>query len=132
MKPLNNQLIVTKNDYKVLLTYLNGGNGRSAFDRRNAEELRAELKKAKLVNEKDFPPDAVRINSMVRVKAQGKNDVMEFTLVTPDRANIKEKKISLMAPIGTALIGFRKGQQVRWQVPAGKRYFTILDVRNDQ
>jgi regulator of nucleoside diphosphate kinase len=57
---------------------------------------------------------------------------MEFMLVTPDKADIKAKRISIMAPIGTALIGFRKGQQVNWQVPAGKRTFTILEVINEQ
>jgi regulator of nucleoside diphosphate kinase len=36
-----------------------------------------------------------------------------------------------MAPIGMALIGFRKGQKVKWQVPAGKKTFTIVDVIND-
>jgi regulator of nucleoside diphosphate kinase len=37
-----------------------------------------------------------------------------------------------MSPVGTALIGFRKGQQVKWQVPFGKRTFTILEVINDE
>ena len=53
-------------------------------------------------------------------------------LVTPDKADIKDKKISVMAPIGTALIGFRKGQQVKWRVPAGQRTFTIVEVINNQ
>ena len=56
---------------------------------------------------------------------------MELMIVTPDRANIKEKKISIMAPIGTALIGFRQGQKVKWKVPAGYKMFTILEVSND-
>ena len=56
---------------------------------------------------------------------------MELMLVTPDKADIKEKRISVMAPIGTALIGFRKGQKVKWQVPAGKKTFTILEVINE-
>ena len=56
---------------------------------------------------------------------------MELTIVTPDRANIKEKKISIMAPIGTALIGFRQGQKVKWKVPSGNKMFTILEVSND-
>jgi regulator of nucleoside diphosphate kinase len=53
-------------------------------------------------------------------------------LVAPDKADIKEKRISVMSPIGTALIGFRKGQKVKWQVPAGKKTFTILEVINEQ
>ena len=83
------------------------------------------------MNKDNFPDDVVRINSTVRVKAEGVNKIMEFMLVTPDKADIKEKKVSVMAPVGIALIGFRKGQQVNWQVPAGKKTFTILDVVND-
>jgi regulator of nucleoside diphosphate kinase len=51
--------------------------------------------------------------------------------VTPDKANIKEQKISIFAPIGTALIGFRRGQKINWQVPAGKKTFTIVEVSNE-
>lgn len=132
MKKLNKNLVLLTEDYKVLISYLNGGKSKTAFDRRNAEDLQSELKKATLVTKDNFPLDVVRINSTVRIKADDKEEVMEFTLVTPDKANIKERKISVMAPIGTALIGFRKGQQVRWQVPAGNKTFTILDVINEQ
>ncbi len=131
MHKINNQLVLRKDDYTLLISYLNGGYGKTAFDGRNAEELHAELKKAKLVNKDDFPVDVVRLNSTVRIKTEGKDEIMELMLVTPDKADIKERKISIMAPIGTALIGFRKGQKVKWQVPAGKKTFTIMDVIND-
>jgi regulator of nucleoside diphosphate kinase len=132
MQKINNQLVLTKDDYKLLISYLNGWHGKTAFDRRNAEDLQTELKKAKLVNKDDFPEDIVRLNSKVRIKAEDKDEIMELMLVTPDRADIKEKRISIMAPIGTALIGFRQGQKIKWQVPAGKRTFTILEVINEQ
>ena len=121
-----------QDDYSLLLSYLNGGYGRTIFDRKNAEGLQAELKKAKLVSKDEFPLDVVRLNSVVRIKAEDTDNIMELMLVTPDKANIKRNRISVMAPIGTALIGFRKGQKVKWQVPAGKRTFTILEVRNDE
>lgn len=132
MQKINNQLVLTKDDYSLLLSYLNGKFGKFAFDRRNAESLRTELKKAKLVSRDDFPLDVVRLNSTVRIKAEDKEEIIELMLVTPDKANIKESRISVMAPIGTALIGFRKGQKVQWRVPVGKRTFTILEVSNEQ
>ena len=131
MKKTNKDLVILTDDYKLLISYLNRGLDKTAFDRQNAEGLRAELKKAKLVNKDDFPHDVVRINSTVRVKAEDKNELMEFMLVTPDKANIKEKRISIMAPVGTALLGFRQGQQVKWQVPSGEKTFTILEVINE-
>jgi regulator of nucleoside diphosphate kinase len=131
MVQLNTELVLRTDDYKILLSYLNGGQTKSAFDPRNAEALHAELKKARLVDKENFPDDVVRINSTVRIKAEEKNEVMQFMLVTPDKANIKEKRISIMAPIGTALIGFRQGQQVKWKVPSGVKTFTILEVINE-
>jgi len=132
MQNSNSQLVLRNDDYSLLLSYIKGGFQKSPFDRRNAEGLEAELKKAKLVNKNEFPPDVVRLDSIVRIKADDKDEIMELVLVTPGKANIKENKISVMAPVGTALIGFRKGQKVKWQVPAGKRTFTILDVINKQ
>ena len=130
MKKINNQLVVMKDDYNLLKTYLNNRSGKTTFDRQNAEDLLAELKKAKLVSKNEFPADVVRLNSTVRIKPEDKDYVMELMIVTPDKADIKERKISIMSPIGTALIGFRQGRNVKWQVPSGKKTFTILEVNN--
>lgn len=131
MKRIRKELVMLADDHKLLISYLNGRKGKTAFDRQNAEDLRAELKKAKLVKRDELPLDVVRINSTVKIKAEEKEEIMEFMLVTPDKADIKDKKISIMAPIGTALIGFRKGQQVKWRVPAGQKTFTIVEVINE-
>ncbi len=130
MENIVSRLVLTKDDHKLLTSYLRGMGGKTAFDRKNAEDLRTELKKAKIVSKDDFPDDVVRLNSRVTIKSEDKNETMELMLVTPDKANIKEKKISVLAPVGTALIGFSQGQKIRWQVPAGKRTFTILEVTN--
>jgi regulator of nucleoside diphosphate kinase len=131
MKKTKRTLILTQDDYQIMTHILNGGWGKTSFDMKLAEDLRAELKKARVVDEKDVPGDVVRINSKVRIKADDRNEEMELMVVTPDRANLKEKRVSLLAPIGTALIGFRKGQQVKWKVPSGNKTFTILDVINE-
>src|SRR5688572_22404648 len=93
MQAMNNRLLITKDDHKLLLSYLKGGKDKKNFDRRNAEDLQDELNRAKLVKKEDFPHDVVRINSIVWVQMEGKNDVMELKLVPPDKADIKEKKI---------------------------------------
>ena len=131
MSTIKNQLVLLKDDYKVLRSYLNGSQVRSAFDRRNAEALDSELKKAKLVSKDVFPLDVVRINSKVKIKSEDDNKIIELMIVTPDKANIREKKVSIMAPVGTALLGFRQGQKVKWDVPGGKKTFTIMEVVNE-
>lgn len=130
MTTTNSALILTKDDYALILSYLKGWWQNKTADRGNAEALEKELKRAKVVDAIDMPADVVRLHSKVIIKTTDKEQTMELTLVTPELANIKERKISIMAPIGTALIGFRKGQKVKWNVPAGKKIFTILDVIN--
>ncbi|HEY9364792.1 MAG TPA: GreA/GreB family elongation factor [Chitinophagaceae bacterium] len=130
MQTVKNQLVLREDDYQIMIAHLRGSYARSSFDKRNAEELEAELKKAKLVSKENFPGDVVRLNSIVKIKDDEKDKIMELTLVTPEKANIRERKISVMAPIGTALIGFRKGQKVKWQVPSGEKTFVIMEVTN--
>jgi regulator of nucleoside diphosphate kinase len=130
MQKTNKKLLLTKNDNNTIMSYVRKGLSAITFNRKDAEELERELKNAKLVNREDLPADVVRLNSTVVIREEKENKLLELTLVTPEKANIKQRLISIMSPIGTALIGFRKGQQVKWKVPAGKKTFTILDVQN--
>jgi regulator of nucleoside diphosphate kinase len=130
MQRSRNSLVLTRDDYETIQSYLKIGPHKHSFDRKNAEELKVELKKARLVPADKFPEDTVRLNSKVKIKEDRDDRILEFIVVTPDKANIKEGKISVMAPIGTALIGFRQGQKVQWQVPSGKKTFTIMEVSN--
>jgi regulator of nucleoside diphosphate kinase len=130
MQKTNNRLVLAKQDYEVIMSYIRRGLPTITFNRQDAEELESELKKAKVVDKEDLPDDVVRLNSKVTIKEEKENKIMELTVVTPEKANIKQRLISIMSPIGTALIGFRKGQQVRWKVPSGKKTFTIMDVQN--
>jgi regulator of nucleoside diphosphate kinase len=130
MQKTRNRLLLTKDDYNIIMSYIRRGLPTITFNRQDAEELEIELKKAKVVDKEELPSDVVRLNSIVTIKEEKENKVMELTVVTPEKANIKQRLISIMSPIGTALIGFRKGQQVKWKVPAGKKTFTIMDVQN--
>lgn len=130
MKTISKQLIMHKDDFQTIMTYLKQGLARNTFSRRDVEELEAELKRAKLVNKEEFPEDTVRLNSTVTIKDEKDPMLMVLTVVTPEKADIKQRRISIMSPIGTALIGFRKGEKVSWKVPAGKKTFTILEVTN--
>ena len=124
-----NRLMLAKEDYDIIMYYVKRGLPTITFNRQDIEELESELKKAKIVDRDQLPQDVVRLNSVVTIKEENENKIMELTVVTPEKANIKQRLISIMSPIGTALIGFRKGQQVRWKVPAGKKTFTILNVQ---
>ena len=130
MQRTKNRLMLAKEDYAIIMSYVRNGLPTITFNRQDAEELETELKNAKVVTKDKLPEDVVRLNSTVTIKEEKENKVMQLMVVTPEKADIKQKKISIMSPIGTALIGFRKGQQVKWKVPAGKKTFTIMEVQN--
>jgi regulator of nucleoside diphosphate kinase len=128
MKKNKTNLIVRRDDLELLSDIIRMSHAQ--FDRQNLEDLRSELKKAQVVDKDSFPPDVIRLNSRVMIREGDRKDIIELILVTPDLADIKSRKISVLAPVGTALFGFRKGQQVEWQVPAGKKKFLITEVVN--
>lgn len=126
----DNQVILLKKDFNVLNEYVKNLHGMQVNEKENFMKLSQELGKARLVNDDELPSDTVRIDSKVVIRdIENKRD-MTITIVMPQNADIKQKRVSVLAPIGTALIGFRKGQKVSWQVPAGTKTFTIMDVDN--
>jgi regulator of nucleoside diphosphate kinase len=128
MKATKSKIIITHDDYSTLNSYVRG----LGSVKENAALLQEELKKATLVKSEELPVDVVRLNSRVIVKEATKDKLIELVLVVPEKADIKEKKISVFAPIGTALIGFREGEMVKWEVPAGSKTFTIMKVYNQK
>jgi regulator of nucleoside diphosphate kinase len=124
------QLIIRKEDFEIIKNCLNTGGGFNVQDSQNIMELEAELKRAKLVSKEQFPDNVIGLNTTATIKDMQTNRVLSVTIVTPDKADIKQHKISVLAPIGTALLGFRKGQQVKWQMPSGAKKLVILDVLN--
>ncbi|MGN6195253.1 MAG: GreA/GreB family elongation factor [Ginsengibacter sp.] len=123
-------VILLKNDFEMLNGYVKNLHGMQVNEKENVSKLYGELQKAQVVEEIDFPSDVVRLDSTVVIKdLQTKRD-MTITIVLPQKADIKQRKVSVLAPIGTALIGFRKGQKVSWEVPSGKKDFLIVEVKN--
>jgi regulator of nucleoside diphosphate kinase len=130
MQKTKKKLLLPREDYNIIMSYIKKGLSALNFNRKDVMQLEAELRRAKLVDENEIPADVVRLNSVVKVKDEKQDKVMELKLVTPDKADIKQRKISILSPVGTALLGFRKGEKVNWTVPAGRKVFTILEVAN--
>jgi regulator of nucleoside diphosphate kinase len=84
-----------------------------------------------VIDDASLPANIVRLGSTVVVKDLMTKRDLTVTIVLPQQADIKQKKVSVLAPIGTALIGFKKGQTVSWDVPSGKKDFKIMNVINE-
>jgi len=118
-----NPVIIPEEDYNLLKPYF------SKLNQPEAEmSLSAELSRAVVIKNEAFPPHAIRLNSRVWITEEQTGKVMELSIVLPQYANIKEKKISVLTPIAAALIGFRKGETVKWKVPGGLKVFKITEV----
>ncbi len=94
-------------------------------DRGDLEELEAELQEGKLVDSKSVPPNVVTMNSRVQLVDVDENKPMVFMLTFPRDADIATGKLSVLSPIGTAILGHAEGDLVEWRVPAGLRRIKI-------
>jgi regulator of nucleoside diphosphate kinase len=90
--------------------------------------LREELARAEIVAAKETPPDVITMNSRAEVLDLETGERMQWTLVFPRDANIEQGKISVLAPLGTAMIGQRIGDEIEWPVPYGRRRLKILAI----
>jgi regulator of nucleoside diphosphate kinase len=90
--------------------------------------LAGELRRARVVPRSQLPPDVVTMNSTVRLRDLETGEEETYTLVYPADADIEENKLSVLAPVGTALLGYRAGDVVEWPVPAGVRRFRVEEV----
>ena len=92
------------------------------------EALEREIDRALVVSSQAIPPDVVTMNSRVLVRDLDAGAEMELTLVYPLGANSRIGRVSVLAPIGMALLGYRAGDTVVWRVPSGMRRLRIERV----
>jgi regulator of nucleoside diphosphate kinase len=101
------------------------------FKRKDAEYLQSlerELDRAHVVDSKTIPKDVVTMNSRVRFVDLYTGEERVCTVVFPSDANIEQDKISVLAPIGTALLGYRAGDTIEWRVPSGNKQVRIEEI----
>jgi regulator of nucleoside diphosphate kinase len=99
-----------------------------AQEARYLDALAGELARAKVMSRARLPASVVAMNSAVRLRDPETGEEETYTLVFPEEADIDENKLSVLAPVGTALLGYRAGDVVEWPVPAGLRRFRIEAV----
>jgi regulator of nucleoside diphosphate kinase len=84
-------------------------------------KLEEELDRADVVEPRDVPLDVITMRSTVRLKDLSTGEEMVYSLVFPTEANLDEGKMSVLAPIGTAMLGYRRGDVIEWEVTSGVR-----------
>jgi len=92
--------------------------------------LEGELARAEVVSAWEVPADVVTMNSLVTFVDLTTNEEESYMIVYPRDADLLNDKISIFAPVATALLGYRVGDIVEWAVPAGNRSLKIMTVEN--
>jgi regulator of nucleoside diphosphate kinase len=113
---------LTQDDMDRLLQLIEAYPGRR-FDR-----LESELLRANVVSRERIPKDVVTMNSRVVFENETTGERREVTLVYPGQADIDAGKISILVPVGTALLGLRIGQSIDWEINGQKQRYRIVDV----
>lgn len=121
-------IYVTEFDLKRLSSLLNRAQSWSKKDKDYLTKLEQELEWAQVVSPQDIPGDVVTMNSQARIRDMDSNEEMTFTLVFPAEADYERGRLSVIAPVGTALLGYRAGETVEWEVPGGVRRLKIEQV----
>jgi regulator of nucleoside diphosphate kinase len=116
-------LYISERDYQSLLPLI------EKYDTPAAEALDNELGRAKIVSNTELPVDVVAMDSQVTFIDLDTAEESTVTLVYPANANIEKMKISILSPVGTALIGLRVGGKIDWPLPSGKiRHLQVVAV----
>ena len=124
-------IVVTESDRARLneLLALAGRSPRHGLG--DVHSLRRELDRAEIVGEDEIAEDVIKLNSQAVLVDLDTGERMEFTLVLPADANIDEGRISVFAPMGTAMLGYRVGDKFEWPVSYGLRRMEVAAVRHD-
>ena len=108
------RIVVTSTDMERLRTLIDT----TAGDK--ADALDAELLRAEVVEPTQVPPDVVTMNSRVVYRDEDTGETREVTLSYPKDASLEQGRVSVLAPVGAALLGLSVGQEMEWQLPGGK------------
>ena len=121
-------IYITDNDMKRLKELIMVAKEFGNKDKKYLRELEDELDKGEVVNSRDIPNNIITMNSKVRLRDINTQKEMICWLVFPDDSNADQGKISILAPIGTALLGYKVGDIIEWKVPAGLTKLKVEEI----
>jgi regulator of nucleoside diphosphate kinase len=121
-------IVITRDDMARLRELVRQGRKASRRDQDHLTELDEELDRAEIIDAEELSPDVVTMHSTVRVLDLDTGARRVYTLVFPVDADIEKERISVLAPIGTALIGYGAGDHVEWMTPGGTKRLQIEKV----
>jgi regulator of nucleoside diphosphate kinase len=118
------KLILSEEDYQKLSALV------AAYDSEAVAVLEEEIGRAKVVPTEEIPSDRVTMHAIVKVKDLETGIEHDYELVFPHEANLGKSRISVVAPLGMALIGLRVGDEYEWTTPAKRqKKFVVVAIQ---
>jgi regulator of nucleoside diphosphate kinase len=124
----NKNIIMTTADHAELNSVINFTGKVSQRAKSELRLLENELRRARIVAPEEVPSDVITMNTRAELLDLESGERMQFTLVLPADANINDGKVSVLAPLGTAMLGYRVGDEFEWPVPYGLRRLKVAHV----
>jgi len=127
--PIKNKIYITEFDMKRLKGLIKFAKER--WDKKVSQYLREldeELDRAEIVKPEEIPTDVVTMNSTFRLHDLDSGEEFVYTLVFPARADSASGEISVLAPLGTAVLGYRVGDTINWETPAGLKRLKVKKI----
>ncbi len=124
---MRDRIYITDEDCERLRRLIAGRRGANSVDHEYLDKLEQELDDAEVVEQESIPRDVVTMNSEVRMQDLDSGETRVYRLIFPTQTRT-ENSISILAPIGTAMLGYRVGDVIEWQVPKGIRRLKVLEV----
>ena len=121
-------VIFSEADHGRLTALIDQGGATAYALEDNHSPLEVELNRARVLPPGKVPPDVVTMDSTVRLRDLSSGRAVTYTLVFPRDADVTENRISVLAPVGTAILGCREGDTVEVRAPAGLRRLKIEEV----
>ena len=121
-------IVMRESDARMARGFMASRAAMSSLDQAHLKQLRAALERMLLLNSDRVPSDVVTSQTRVRVLDVASGKRHEFALVSPDDADVSANRISFLAPLGTALLGYREGDEVEWKLPVGLRRLRVERV----
>src|SRR5262245_21496884 len=118
-------IVVTRADLEKLRALIETPHARRRWEQMHLLALADELESAEVVDADAVPPDVVTMRSRVRVLDMVTGETATYTICYPIEADFAAGRLSILAPIGTALLGYREGDVIEWPVPGGVRVLKI-------
>ncbi len=124
---MRDRIYITNDDCERLRRLIAGRRGADSVDSEYLDMLEQELDRADVVEPDAIPRDVVTMNSEVRLKDLDSGETRVYHLIFPTQTRTPES-ISVLAPIGTAVLGYRVGDVIEWRVPKGLRRLKVMEV----